>query len=132
MANNLAQVGENLLLDHMTGKTAWTPTTPLKCRLMTANGDDTTTGTEVTGGSYPAGGVAIPVASWNAAAAGTATTNADVTYTGMPSCTVVGVELWDTNASAKRLWWGALTASKVVGAGDTFVLAAGDLSISLE
>jgi hypothetical protein len=45
----------------------------------------------------------------------------------MPAATVVGVEVWDTAGTPVRLWYGPLTASRTVSAGDDFKLAAGEL-----
>ena len=102
------------------------PTTPLKVALVTANGDDATAGTEVTGGSYARQTLTV------AAAAGGATSNsADIIFSGMPAATVVGVEVWDSEGTPVRLWYGALTASRTVAAGDDFKLAAGELDQSL-
>jgi hypothetical protein len=50
----------------------------------------------------------------------------------MPSCTVVGVEIYDSAGTPKRLAYGTLTVSKTVGSGDTFQIAAGDLDLSLD
>lgn len=126
MAGNLTDVAEALILDwiNVTG----TPTRPsaLKVRLMTGTGDDDTAGTEVTGGSYTPQTV-----TFSAASGGATSNSADLTFTGMPDCTVTGLEIWDTETSARRWWWSDLTASKTVNDGDTFVIAAGDLELTL-
>jgi hypothetical protein len=123
----LVQVEANGLLDSSMGGTAYTaPTTPIKCRLMTANGSATAAGTEATGGSYTS-----QTATFSAASAGSKTTSATLTYTSMPAITVVGVELWDSAGTAIRRWWGALTASKTTNSGDTFSIAAGSLTGTL-
>lgn len=127
MANNLTDTAENLILDHINGTTAWTPTGPLKLRLMTANGTDSTAGTEVTGGSY-----ASQTITFAASSAGAATNSNALSYTSMPSCTVVGFEVWDSNATPKRLWWIPATTSKVVNAGDTYSVAIGAISLSVD
>jgi hypothetical protein len=126
MADNLTDAAENLMLDWVNGVgTPTRPTTPLKLALMTANGSDSANGTEVTGGSYARQDVTM------AAASGGATSNSGaVTYTNMPACTVVGVEVWN-NGGTVRIWYGALTASKAVNSGDTFTVAAGDLDETL-
>jgi len=127
LANNLTQVADNLLLDLATGKTSAAPfTAPLKLALVTANGSATANGTEVTGGSY-----ARQSATFNAASGGSATTSATVSFTSMPAATVVGVELWDSATTPKRVWWGPLSASKTVNAGDTFQIVSGALTVSL-
>lgn len=102
------------------------PTTPLKVALVTANGSDAAAGTEVAGGSYARQNLAV------AAAVNGATSNsADLVWTGMPAVTVVGVEVWDSAGTPVRLWYGPLTASRTVAAGDEFRLPAGSLGLSI-
>jgi hypothetical protein len=114
----IVSVHGNALLDASLGTTALAATTaPIKCRLMTANGSGTVAGTEVAGGTYTP-----QTATFGAAAALLATCTGTLTFTLMPACTVVGVELWDSAATALRKWWGALAASKTVNSGDTFSL----------
>lgn len=42
------------------------------------------------------------------------------------------VSLWDASVAGNHLWYGSLTASKTVNAGDTFRIPIGDLDVSLE
>ena len=127
MADNLSATAENLALDWILSVgTPTRPTAPLKVALVTANGDDATAGTEVTGGSYTRQDLSV------AAAVNGATSNsADLVWTGMPAATVVGVEIWDSAGSPVRLWYGPLSATRTVAAGDELRLAAGALSLSL-
>jgi len=127
VADNLSATAENLALDWILSVgTPTRPTAPLKVALVTANGDDATAGTEVTGGSYTRQDLSV------AAAVNGATSNsADLVWTGMPAATVVGVEIWDSAGSPVRLWYGPLSASRTVAAGDELRLAAGALSLSL-
>ena len=111
MADNLTDLAENALLDHLFATATLTITGPIKLALSTTAGSDATAGTEVTGGSTSNSGT--------------------VTFTGMPACTVVGIEIYDSNGTPKRLAYGALTASKTVGAGDTLTFAAASISLSL-
>jgi hypothetical protein len=126
VADNLTNTAENRALDWINGLTATAPTTPLKVALVTANGDDATAGTEVTGGTYARQNLSV------AAAVNGATSNsADLVWTGMPAATVVGVEIWDSAGTPVRLWYGALAASRTVAAGDEVRLTAGSLTLSL-
>lgn len=102
------------------------PTAPLQVALMTANGTDTAAGTEVVGGSY-----ARQTLTMAAAVNGTTSNSADLVFAGMPAATVVGVEVYDSAGSPVRLWYGALTASRTVAAGDELRLTAGSLSLSI-
>ncbi|MGY1579160.1 phage tail fiber protein [Streptomyces sp. MN13] len=124
--DNLSNTAENRALDFILGLSATAPTTPLKVALVTANGDDATAGTEVTGGSYARQNLSVA-----AAVAGATSNSADLVWTGMPAATVVGVEVWDSAGTPVRLWYGALTASRTVAAGDEFRMPAGALTFSL-
>lgn len=126
MADNLTNTAENRALDFILGLSATAPTTPLKVALVTANGDDTTAGTEVTGGSYARQNLSV-----GAAVSGATSNSADLVWTGMPAATVVGVEIWDNAGTPVRLWYGPLTASRTVAAGDELRLTAGSLQLSL-
>jgi hypothetical protein len=127
VANNLVQAEANRLLDASFGTTAYVdPTGPMQLALVTANGSATAAGTEVTGGSY-----ARQTLTMDAASAGATSNSETISFTGMPAVTVVGVEVYDSAGSPRRCWWGALTASKTLGAGDTLTFSAGGLSVSL-
>lgn len=127
IADNLTNTAENLTLDWINGVgTPTRPTTPLKVALVTANGSDTTAGTEVAGGSYTRQSLTVAAAS-----AGATSNSADLVFTGMPAATVVGVEVWDSAGTPVRLWYGPLAASRTVAAGDELRLTAASLALSL-
>jgi len=126
MADNLPDTIENQLLDALVGTAAYTMTGPVMLRLMTANGSDSSNGTQVTGGSY-----AAQTITFGAASGGSITNDAVINFTLMPVATVVGIELWDSNGSPKRLAYGALSANKTTAAGDTLQFAASSISLSL-
>jgi hypothetical protein len=128
MADNLTDYAEGILLDWLNPAVAapTRPTGPLKLRLMTANGTDSAAGTEVAGGSYAAQTIIL-----GAAAGGSQSNTNLIEYPGMPACTVVGAEIWDSAGSPQRLWKGALTSSQIVNAGNTFRVQIGQLSVSL-
>lgn len=128
MSGNLTDTEENRLLDAVLGTASYTaPTSPLKLRLMTAAGSDSVAGTEVSGGSYAGQTVAF-----GAASAGAASNSGTVTFTNMPTCTVVGIEIWDSAGSPRRLWYGPLSASRSFVLGDSFAVSAGQLTIGLD
>ena len=126
MANNLTDTAENRSMDWLFGNTTTAPTAPLKVALVTAAGDDATAGTEVTGGSYVRKTVTVAAASGGAVA-----NSADLDWTGMPACTVVGWEVWDSAGTPVRWWYGPLDASKTLASGDEFKLLAGSLALSI-
>lgn len=130
MADNLPDAIENALLNLLLRGTALTVTTPMKARLMTANGSDSANGTELgTSGGYTAGGATITFGS--AAASGTIANTVAVTWTNMPATTVVGLEIWDSTGTPVRIWWGALASSKTVASGDTFEFAIGAVTCTI-
>jgi len=126
MADNLPNIIENELLDALVGATSFSVTTPIKLALVTVNGDDASAGTEVTGGSY-----ARQTITFTAAASGQIENDSAISFTGMPAVTVVGIELYDSAGSPKRLAYGALTVSRAVTAGDTVQFASGAITLSL-
>lgn len=126
MADNLPDAIENQLLDALVGTSAYSVTTPIKLALMTANGSDSAPGTEVTGGSYVRQTIAF-----DAASSGQIANNAVINFTGMPSATVVGIEIYDSAGTPKRLAYGALTANKTTASGDTLQFGIGSITLSL-
>lgn len=116
----------NRLLDASFGTAAYTaPTGAMKLALATATGSASAAGTEVTGGSYARQTLAMASAS-GASCANSST----ISFTGMPAATVTGVDIYDSNGTPRRAWWGALTASKTTGAGDTLSFAASSITAS--
>lgn len=105
----------NRLLDASFGTAAYTaPTGAMKLALVTATGNATSAGTEVTGGSYARQTIVM-----GSASGGSCSNTSTISFTGMPAATVTGVDIYDSNGTPRRAWWGALTSSKAVGAGDT-------------
>jgi len=132
MAGNLTDYAEAKLLDHILGTTAFTmPTTPIKVALFTTTPVDAGTGgVEVTGGSYARTTVTFAAAT---VGAGSTSNNATVTF---PTATadwgvITGIALYDSAGTPNMLWYGALTASKTVSNGDTFTIASGALTLSI-
>ena len=126
MADNLPNIIENQLLDALVGTTAYTMTGPVKLALVTANGNDSSAGTEVSGGSY-----VRQTITFTSASGGEIENAASISFTGMPAVTVVGIEFYDSAGTPKRLAYGALTASRTITAGDTVQFSAGSISLSL-
>jgi hypothetical protein len=113
-------------MDWLMGTTTTAPTGALKVALVTVAGDDATAGTEVTGGSYVRKTLTVGAASGGAVA-----NSADLDWTGMPACTVVGWEIWDSAGTPIRWWYGPLDANKTLAAGDEFKLTAASLSLAI-
>lgn len=108
MPNNLTDAEANRLLDLSLLNTD-------KLALAQINGDVTTAGTEVAGGSY-----ARKVLTFPSATGRTKANSAVVNFTGMPTTDVQGWEIWDT-AGTERKWWGLFnpTDATAQNAGDT-------------
>jgi hypothetical protein len=126
----LAQAEANRLLEASLGKNTFTaPTTPMKLSLHTTTGSASAAGTEVTGGSYARQDLsaALPSTGTN----GSITSNAAVNFTGMPAATTTSAEVYDSNGTPRRAWWGALAASKTTGAGDTLQFPSGQITLAL-
>lgn len=131
MADNLTDTAEARTLNWLTGNATTAPVLPLMVRLMTANGSDSTPGTEVVNGggsTYAPQSVAFPAASGTTQAAN----SADLVYANMAAATVVGLEIWDSAGTPIRWWWGALTAQKVTNLGDTAKILAGALVLTMQ
>lgn len=129
MANALDQAEASRLLRASLGISAYTaPTTPMMLRLMSTNGSASSNGTQVTGGSYAAQSLS---AALGTEANGSVATTSAISYAGMPATTVVGVEVWDSAGTPRRAQWGALSASKTTGAGDTLTFASGQYSYNI-
>lgn len=123
----LVQAEANRLIDASFGTTAFTaPTTPMKLALVTVLGTATAAGTEVTGGSYVRQTIAL-----GSAAAGSGNNSGVINFANMPVATVVGVDIYDSNATPRRCWFGALTTNRTTAAGDTISFAVSSISASL-
>lgn len=128
MPNNLTDTEENRLLDALHGVAAYTaPTTPLKLRLMTANGTDAAGGTQVTGGTYAPQNITMATA-----ASGSTSNTTLIRFEGLPAATIVGVEVWDNAATPRRLWYAPLGANVTVTAGQPLEFAVGAVTFALD
>lgn len=126
MADNLTNTAENKMLDALVGTASYSADTPIKLALVTANGNDATAGTEVSGGSY-----ARQTITFTSASSGSIGNAGVVSFTNMPTCTVVGIELWDSAGTPARLAYGSLTSNKSLTSGDTLEFAIGSITLSL-
>lgn len=126
MAGNLSNYLENKLIDHFLGTTTYTKPTAYLA-LYTVAPTDSTSGTEVTGGSY-----ARQAVTFNAASSGSTTNDSNVDFNNMPACTVVAIAVTDALTSGNILVYGGLTSNKSLDSGDILRVASGDLSISID
>lgn len=107
-----------------------------KLKLMSSSTPASETGdtTEISGGSYPTGGISFtlstmwgsPAYASNAVTVANSGTGGAVTQTGMPAVSSPGINyasVWDTAGTPKRWWWGALTTAIITNSGDTVTFA---------
>lgn len=126
---NLTTAEANAILNASSGQAVYTnPTTPIKVSLnnLTTAPTTLTPGSEISGGSYARQTITFNLASSNSISSSVA-----ITYTNMPATTVHSVDEWDSSGTPVRRWFGLLTSDKVVNAGDTFTIAAGSYTKTL-
>jgi hypothetical protein len=117
---------------------AWSGTVG-KIKLMSSSASDGVDGTEISGGSYPAGGISLGTISTTFGAAGYAggvasctNSGAAVTQTSMPAVGgggIVSASLYDNGPV--RWWWGDLTTAVVTNSGDTLTFATSSITVQL-
>lgn len=101
------------------------PTQPLNLRLMTAQGSNTSNGTELTATGYTAGGNSMGNPAFGSNSAGVSASNNAVSWTaGAAWSAVNAAEVWDTATTKKRLLQGAITTFTLAN-GNTVNFAAG-------
>ena len=124
---------EDKVLDHVLGKGTRNFTSPanLFVGLYTAaTGLEANAPTaEVSGGSY-----VRKAAAFGAASSGSASNSATITFDVATANwgTVTHVAVLDASTSGNVLFWGAVTSSKTIETGDTFQIAQGNLTVSLD
>lgn len=125
-AGSLTDFGANKALDNILGTAAYFPPS-IKMVLCSTAPTDATAGTEISGGSYPAGGIVV---TFQAAADRQAKINA-ASQTGMPTVTVVGYE-FRNGSTGDRIDWGEFTEPRSFASGDTFAVAANELTVTVK
>lgn len=128
MADAKSDYLERKNLDHNLGTTTFTKPSAVYVSLHTASPTDSASSTEVTGGSY-----ARVVSTFSAAATvsgvSTASNVGALNWTNMPTATVTYAGIYDASTGGNLLYYGALTASKALTAGDNFTMNAGSLIV---
>lgn len=120
---------ENALLDHVFRNTALTSPTTVYLALYTAAPSDSGGGTEVSGGGYARQSV-----TFGAAASGTISNTADVSFTpsGANYGTVTNWGIFDASTGGNLLVHGSFSPSIVLNDGDTHTFSSGDIDITLD
>jgi hypothetical protein len=120
---SISNYAELKILEHTTGKTAWTIPTDVYVKLHTGDaGED--------GTSNAASEATRKEAAWATASSGSIATSATLEWTNVASTeTYSHWSLWDASTAGNCLWTGALSSSAAVTAGDTFQITTLTLSL---
>lgn len=120
---SISNYAELKILEHTTGKTAWTIPSNVYVKLHTGDAGEagtTNAATETT----------RKVAAWATAASGSIATSATLEWTNVAATeTYSHWSLWDALTGGNCLWTGALSSSAAVTAGDTFQITSLTLSL---
>ena len=120
---SISNYAELKILEHTTGKTAWTIPTNVYVKLHTADAGEA-------GTSSAATETTRKVAAWAAAASGSIATSATLEWTNVAATeTYTHWSMWDASTAGNCLWTGALSSSAAVTAGDTFQITSLTLSL---
>jgi hypothetical protein len=120
---SISNYAELKILEHTTGKTAWTMPTNVYLKLHTADPGEAAT-------TAAAGETTRKSVSWATAASGSIASSATVEWTNVASTeTYTHWSLWDASTAGNALWTGALSSSAAVTAGDTFQITTLTLSL---
>ena len=120
---SISNYAELKILEHTTGKTAWTIPTNVYIKLHTADAGEA-------GTSSAASETTRKVAAWATAASGSIATSATLEWTNVAATeTYTHWSMWDASTAGNCLWTGALSSSAAVTAGDTFQITSLTLSL---
>ena len=120
---SISNYAELKILEHTTGKTAWTMPTTVYVALHTADPGEAAT-------SSAASNTVRKAVSWATAASGAIASSATLEWTSVSATeTYSHWSLWDASTAGNALWSGALSASASVVSGDTFQITALTLSL---
>ena len=120
---SISNYAELKILEHTTGKTAWTIPSNVYVKLHTADAGEAGTTSAATEATRK-------VAAWATASSGAIATSATIEWTNVAATeTYSHWSLWDALTSGNCLWTGALSSSAAVTAGDTFQITSLTLSL---
>ncbi len=120
---SISNYAELKILEHTTGKTAWTMPTDVYIKLHTGDAGEE-------GTSNAATETTRKEAAWATASAGAIATSATLEWTNVAATeTYTHWSMWDASTAGNCLWTGALSSSAAVTAGDTFQITSLTLSL---
>lgn len=110
---SISNYAELKILDHLTGTTSWTAPSSVYVQLHTGDPGET-------GASNVATETTRKVSSFSAASSGAISSSATLEWTNVAATeTITHWSLWDASTAGNCLWYGALSASASMVAGDT-------------
>lgn len=120
---SISNYAELKILDHLTGRAAWTAPSTVYIKLHIGDpGED--------GTSNAAAETTRKLTAWNAAATGSIATSATLSWTNVSTTeTYSHWSAWDNSTAGNCLWTGALSSNAAVTAGDTFEITSLTLSL---
>jgi hypothetical protein len=120
---SISNYAELKILEHTTGKTAWTMPTNVYVKLHLGDPGEAAT-------SNAAVEATRKVAAWATAASGSIVTSATIEWTNVSTTeTYSHWSLWDDVSAGNALWSGALATTAAVTAGDTFQITSLTLTL---
>jgi hypothetical protein len=134
MAGSFADYAENIVLDHVFGKTTFTASTNLYVGLSTTTITDAGGNiTEPSGGAYARIAISNNKTTWTTASGGSISNAITITFAAATSSwgTVTDMFISDSSSAGNIYVYDDLTTSKAVTSGDTVQFIPGDLTINL-
>ena len=119
---------ENKVLEHVLKATSYSSPSTVYLALYTAAPSDSGGGTEVSGSAY-----ARTAITFGAASAGAIANSAAVEFpvaSGGNWGTITHFGIFDASSGGNLLYWGALTASRVVNDGEQIKFPIGDIDVT--
>lgn len=121
---SISNYAELEILDHLTGTASWTAPAAVYIKLHTGDPGENCTGNAATEATRKA-------VTFTAAASGAITSNGTVEWTNVSTTeTYSHWSLWDAATGGNPLWYGALSSSAAVTAGDTFQITQLQLTLT--
>ena len=120
---------ENAIINATVRATSYTSPATVYLALFTSDPTDAGTGTQISGGSYARQSI-----TFGAPSNGVSSNTADITFpTATADWGTVGwIGIYDALTSGNLLYHAPLTVSKIILNGDTFKVATGNLTLTLD
>jgi hypothetical protein len=132
MAGSKSNYLENEVLDHVLGNAAYIAPATVYLALYTTAPTDAGGGVEVSAPSYARKALTNNATNWPAAVGGVKSNGVDIVFDTAeePWGTIVAFGIFDAATLGNLLYWGDLTVSRAIDAGDAAFFRAGQLTIT--